>query len=227
MRSKLCVLWLTLLLSQQAPSLELHEAQEKPAVAAKKRLSVQSAGEMQSCLLGAGDVGCGTFQCFSNNSCQIHGLHHICLTLLHNAGRYDSQGKSFVKEALRCLALGLRQRFSCVSRRCTAVKELVLTLQRECYAKHHLCLALREHVDTTGSLVQFQLLFPPGPYVELMNFLLKCGEQVESWVRRRLQEQCQQHWGALCSSFSRTCSANQSDAAPTPTQLWAAGPGAR
>lgn len=47
--------------------------------------------EIQSCLVSSGDVGCGTFQCFSNNSCEIQGLHHICLTLLHNAGRYDSQ----------------------------------------------------------------------------------------------------------------------------------------
>lgn len=41
--------------------------------------------------MSSGDVGCGTFQCFNNNSCEIQGLHHICLTLLHNAGRYDSQ----------------------------------------------------------------------------------------------------------------------------------------
>lgn len=49
--------------------------------------------EIQSCLVSSGDVGCGMFQCF-NNSCEIQGLHHICLTLLHNAGRYDSQVRS-------------------------------------------------------------------------------------------------------------------------------------
>lgn len=52
---------------------------------------VSSTAEIQSCLVSSGDVGCGMFQCFSNNSCDIQGLHHICLTLLHNAGRYDSQ----------------------------------------------------------------------------------------------------------------------------------------
>lgn len=41
--------------------------------------------------MSSGDVGCGMFQCFSNNSCEIQGLDHICLTLLHNAGHYDSQ----------------------------------------------------------------------------------------------------------------------------------------
>lgn len=53
--------------------------------------SLSLPAEIQSCLVSSGDVGCGTFQCFNNNSCEIQGLHHICLTLLHNAGRYDSQ----------------------------------------------------------------------------------------------------------------------------------------
>lgn len=47
--------------------------------------------ELQSCMVNSADVGCGMFQCFSNNSCEIRGLDHICLTLLHNAGHYDSQ----------------------------------------------------------------------------------------------------------------------------------------
>lgn len=75
---------------------------------------------------------------------------------------FSFQGKSFVKDALRCMALGLRQRFSCVSRRCSAVKEMVFSLQRECYSKHHLCLALQDHMDTMGNLVQFHLMFPTG-----------------------------------------------------------------
>lgn len=76
--------------------------------------------------------------------------------------RRFSQGKSSVKEALRCMAQGLRQRFSCVSRRCSAVKEMVVALQRECYGKHQLCLPLRDHMDTMGNLIHFHLMFPPG-----------------------------------------------------------------
>ncbi|XP_060941280.1 uncharacterized protein LOC133018956 [Limanda limanda] len=213
---------LLLLVCHQLLTVDPQDVLEKHASQPKRRLSPQSTAEIQSCLVSSGDVGCGTFQCFNNNSCEIQGLHHICLTLLHNAGRYDSQGKSFVKDALRCMALGLRQRFSCVSRRCSAVKEMVFSLQRECYSKHQLCLALRDHMDTTGSLVQFHLMFPPGPYVELVNFLLKCGDEVRSWVSRRLRGQCEQHWGSLCRSFEGTCSFNQSDAlqnttAPPPT----------
>ncbi|XP_029924941.1 biorientation of chromosomes in cell division protein 1 [Myripristis murdjan] len=199
-----------LLLACQRVLADPREEHGKQVSPAKSRLSLQTTAEIQSCLVSSGDVGCGTFQCFSNSSCEIRGLHHICLTLLHNAGRYDSQGKSFVKDALRCMALGLRQRFSCVSRRCGAVRDMVFSLQRECYSKHQLCLAVRDHMDTMGDLVQFHLLFPPGPYVELVNFLLGCGDQVRSWVGHQLQGQCEQHWGALCRNLS-ACSLTQSD----------------
>lgn len=181
---------------------------------------------------------------------------------------FPSQGKSFVKDALRCMALGLRQRFSCVSRRCAAVREMVYSLQRECYSKHRLCLALQDHMDTMGSLIQFHLMFPPGwgrhisqhlarfsafsercsrlsityglqtvllftvnhftwlcmcvpsrPYVELMNFLLKCGEEVRLWVGWRLRRQCEQHWGMLCSSFGGGCPLNQPDTLQNTTMV--------
>uniref|UniRef100_A0A3Q3WI00 Stanniocalcin n=1 Tax=Mola mola TaxID=94237 RepID=A0A3Q3WI00_MOLML len=200
MAANVCAVLLVFSACQLLPAADPQDVQEKPG----SQLIVpflSSPAEIQSCLVSSGDVGCGTFQCFNNNSCEIQGLHHICLTLLHNAGRYDSQGKSFVKDALRCMALGLRQRFSCVSRRCSAVKEMVFSLQRECYSKHQLCLALRDHMDTMGNLVQFHLMFPPGPYVELMNFLLNCGDEVRLWVGRRLRGQCVQHWGKLCGSL--------------------------
>ncbi|XP_044079550.1 stanniocalcin-2-like [Siniperca chuatsi] len=225
MPANLSAVFFLLLACQQVLTVDPHDVQERQVSQTKRRLSLQSTAEIQSCLVSSGDVGCGMFQCFNNNSCEIQGLHHICLTLLHNAGRYDSQGKSFVKDALRCMALGLRQRFSCVSRRCSAVKGMVFSLQRECYSKHQLCLALRAHLDTMGNLVQFQLMFPPGPYVELMNFLLKCGDEVRLWVSRRLRGQCEQHWGALCSSFGSTCSLSQLEVpqhttAPPPTARW-------
>nr|XP_054587099.1 uncharacterized protein LOC107386810 [Nothobranchius furzeri] len=199
-----------LLAWHQVLAVELHDVPEKQGV--KNRLSLQNTAEIQSCLVSSGNVGCGMFQCFNNNSCEIQGLHHICLTLLHNAGHFDSQGKSFVKDALRCTAAGLRQRFSCVSRRCSAVREMVFSLQRECYSKHNLCLALQDHIDTMGSLVQFHLMFPTGPYVELINFLLRCGDEIQVWVGQRLRGQCEQHWGALCGSFTNTCPLSQSDA---------------
>ncbi|CAL8365395.1 unnamed protein product [Lota lota] len=210
----LLVLLLLLAVCQQVLMVDPVEPHEKLINPPKRRLSLQNTAEIQNCLISSGDVGCATFQCFSNNSCEIRGLHHICLTLLHNAGSYDSQGKWLVKAALRCAALGLRQRFSCVSRRCGAVRDMLFSLQRECFTKHRLCLALRDHPDTMGDLVHFHLLFPPGPYVELVNFLLGCGEEVRSWVSHRLRAQCSQQWGSsVCGAIGSTCPFNQSDLA--------------
>nr|XP_061801286.1 stanniocalcin-2-like [Nerophis lumbriciformis] len=185
--------------------------------AKRRQLSLQSTADIQNCLATSGDAGCGTFQCF-NNSCQLDGLHLICVTLLQHAGRYDAQGKWQVKESLRCLSSGVRQRLSCVSRRCTAIRDLLSSLQKECFTKHQLCLAVRDHEDTLGSLVHFRLLFPPGPHAEFINFLLTCGDNVGLWVQRRLRLQCQENWGALCGSLGVTCTpkvTNTTTSAPT------------
>lgn len=58
--------------------------------------------EIQHCLVNAGDVGCGVFECFENNSCEIRGLHEICMTFLHNAGKFDAQVR---QQDILCLVL--------------------------------------------------------------------------------------------------------------------------
>ncbi|XP_031652844.1 stanniocalcin-2-like [Oncorhynchus kisutch] len=174
---------------------------EKPA-SQKGRMSLQNTAEIQHCLVSAGDVGCGVFECFENNSCEIRGLQEICLTFLHNAGKFDSQGKSFIKDALKCMAHGLRHKFSCISRKCLAIKEMVFQLQRECYLRHNLCSAAKENVAVMVEMIHFQDLFPKGPYVELVNILLSCGEEVKEALTRSVRLQCEQNWGALCDSLS-------------------------
>ncbi|XP_014053551.1 stanniocalcin-2 [Salmo salar] len=191
--------------------IEFHEiSPDKHLNQQKRRLSLQNTAEIQHCLVNAGDVGCGMFECFNNNSCEIQGLHDICMTFLHNAGKFDSQGKSFIKDALKCMAHGLRHRFSCVSRKCLAVNEMVFQLQRECYVKHNLCSAVRENVNVMVEMIHFQDLFPKGPHVELVNILLGCGEEVRTAIARRVRMQCEQNWGALCGSLS-LCSLGHSD----------------
>ncbi|XP_036404736.1 stanniocalcin-2a [Megalops cyprinoides] len=182
--------------------IDVHEnPQEKPPNQ-KGRLSLQNTAEIQHCLVNAGDVGCGVFECFENNSCEIRGLQEICMTFLHNAGKFDSQGKSFIKDALKCMAHGLRHKFSCISRKCLAIKEMVFQLQRECYIKHNLCSAAKENVNVMVEMIHFQDLFPKGPYVELVNILLSCGEEVKEAITRSVRLQCEQNWGALCDSLT-------------------------
>ncbi|CDR13596.1 unnamed protein product, partial [Oncorhynchus mykiss] len=113
-----------------------------------------------------------------------------------------STGKSFIKDALKCMAHGLRHKFSCISRKCLAIKEMVFQLQRECYLRHNLCSAAKENVAVMVEMIHFQDLFPKGPYVELVNILLSCGEEVKEALTRSVRLQCEQNWGALCDSLS-------------------------
>ncbi|XP_006097725.1 stanniocalcin-2 [Myotis lucifugus] len=175
----------------------------------KGRLSLQNTAEIQHCLVSAGDVGCGVFECFENNSCEIRGLHGICMTFLHNAGKFDAQGKSFIKDALRCKAHALRHRFGCISRKCPAIREMVLQLQRECYLKHDLCAAARDNTRVMVEMIHFKDLLLREPYVDLVNLLLTCGEEVKEAVTHSVQAQCEQNWGSLCSILSFCTSALQ------------------
>ncbi|KPP62037.1 stanniocalcin-2-like, partial [Scleropages formosus] len=174
--------------------------------------------EIQHCLVNAGDVGCGVFECFENNSCEIRGLQQICMTFLHNAGKFDSQGKSFIKDALKCMAHGLRHKFSCISRKCQTIKEMVFQLQHECYIKHNLCAAAKDNVNVIVQMIHFQDLFPKGLYVELVNILLSCGEEVREAITRSVRLQCEQNWGALCNSLS-FCSPGPPEAHLHPTRV--------
>ncbi|XP_058027216.1 stanniocalcin-2 [Ahaetulla prasina] len=168
----------------------------------KGRMSLQNSAEIQHCLVSAGDVGCSVFECFENNSCEIRGLHEICMTFLHNAGKFDAQGKSFIKDALRCKAHALRHKFSCISRKCPAIKEMVFQLQRECYQKHDLCSAAKENVQVIVEMIHFKDLLQLEPYVDLVNILLTCGEEVKEAITQSVQAQCEQNWGSLCSILS-------------------------
>lgn len=212
---KLAVALLVLSVLEQvvgSDNIDIHDSlPEKPA-SQKGRLSLQNTAEIQHCLVSAGDVGCGVFECFENNSCEIRGLQEICMTFLHNAGKFDSQGKSFIKDALKCMAHGLRHKFSCISRKCVSIKEMVFQLQRECYIKHNLCSAAKENVAVMVEMIHFQDLFPKGPYVELVNILLSCGEEVKEALTRSVRLQCEQNWGALCDSLSLCSSLTPSPA---------------
>ncbi|XP_014897760.1 stanniocalcin-2a isoform X2 [Poecilia latipinna] len=165
---KLAVALLVLSVLEQAVGSDIIDFQELPPekpASQKGRLSLQNTAEIQHCLVSAGDVGCGVFECFENNSCEIRGLQEICMTFLHNAGKFDSQGKSFIKDALKCMAHGLRHKFSCISRKCVTIKEMVFQLQRECYIKHNLCSAAKENVAVMVEMIHFQDLFPKGIHV--------------------------------------------------------------
>lgn len=49
----------------------------------------------------------------------------------------------------------------------------------------------------------------PRPYVDLVNLLLTCGEEVKEAITHSVQAQCEQSWGSLCSILSFCTSAIQ------------------
>lgn len=54
-----------------------------------------------------------------------------------------------------------------------------------------------------------------SPYVELVNILLSCGEEVKEALTRSVRLQCEQNWGALCDSLSLCSSLAPSPAGST------------
>lgn len=64
-----------------------------------------------------------------------------------------------------------------------------------------------------GSILHLSLplsLLPISrPYVDLVNLLLTCGEEVKEAITHSVQAQCEQNWGSLCSILSFCTSAIQ------------------
>lgn len=57
------------------------------------------------------------------------------------------------------------------------------------------------------------------PYVDLVNLLLTCGEEVKEAVTHSVQAQCEQNWGSLCSILSFCTSAIQRPPTAPPQHL--------
>ncbi|XP_078087281.1 stanniocalcin-2-like [Mustelus asterias] len=205
---------------------ENHHERDKLANQQKARLSLQNTAEIQHCLVNTGDVGCGVFECFENNSCEIHGPHDICLAFLHNAGKFDAQGKSFIKDTLKCMAHGLRIKFSCISRKCSTIQEMVSQLQQECYLKHDLCSIAKENINVVVEMIHIRHLLSKGSYLEFIKALFHCHEDVMEAVKKSVRSRFGQNLAFLrqllqedsCSSRKQVDQVTPTTAAPDKKQ---------
>lgn len=66
--------------------------------------------------------------------------------------------------------------------------------------------------QSTTTVVNLSLF---SPYVELVNILLSCGEEVKEALTRSVRLQCEQNWGALCDSLSLCSSLSPSPSGST------------
>ncbi|XP_067868767.1 stanniocalcin-like [Heterodontus francisci] len=153
----------------------------------KVRGYAQSAVEINNCLHNAPDVGCDVFECLENSTCELDNLFDICRLLLQNAGSFNTQGKQFIKDFLKCNAIGIKSRFSCSIRKCLAIQEILSELQVACYQKYDICVVANDNVNAFSEIIDLHNMLLNGPYLEFVKVLFDCDTDIADTIRRSLQ----------------------------------------
>uniref|UniRef100_UPI00398EAC1E stanniocalcin-like n=1 Tax=Pristiophorus japonicus TaxID=55135 RepID=UPI00398EAC1E len=173
------------------------ERQSGGAAQGKLRLYAQRAVEINNCLRNAPDVGCDAFECLENSTCELHNLYGICRLFLQNAGSFNAQGKQFIKDFLKCNAIGIKSRFSCSIRRCPAIQEILSELQEACYQKHNICAVANDNVDAFVEMINLHDVLLNGAYLEFVKVLFDCDTGIADAIRRSIHSRFGSKLGIL------------------------------